>query len=63
MWSSMKEKKLFSFEIPVGVIKYYLFCPRIPYFVLVMGVRERITDYMLEGLKEHKKFYRGKDFA
>ena len=52
-----------SFEIPVGVIKYYLFCPRIPYFVLVMGVRERITDCMIEGLKEHRKFYKGKEMT
>lgn len=63
MWSLMRMRKSYLFEIPVGMIKYYLFCPRIPYFVLVMGVRERITDCMIEGLKEHKKFYRGKEMA
>ena len=63
MWSLKKMKRSYSFEIPVGMIKYYLFCPRIPYFVLVMGVKEKVTDCMIEGLKEHEKFCRSKEMA
>jgi len=54
-------KRSFLFE--VGIIKYYLFCPRIPYFVLVLGVRERVTDCMVEGLKKHRRFFRGREMA
>jgi len=48
-----------SFEVPVTLIKQYVFCPRIPYFVLVLGYKERITENMLEGLKYHAKRTKG----
>ena len=59
----MRERKSCSFKIPVTAIKHYLFCPRIPYFVLVLGVKERTTDYIIEGLREHKKFYKHREFS
>ena len=31
---------------PVSLIKEYLFCPRIPYFILVMGIKEITTGSM-----------------
>jgi len=51
-------KKSSSFEIPVSLVKQYLYCPRIPYFVLVLGIRERVTELMVEGKEEHGKMLR-----
>ncbi|MDK2782092.1 MAG: CRISPR-associated exonuclease Cas4 [Archaeoglobi archaeon] len=47
-----------SFEFPVTLIKYYLFCPRIPYFILFLGINERVTESMIEGREEHEKFFK-----
>ncbi len=51
-------KRSSSFEFPASILKYYFFCPRIPYFVLVLGVKERMTENMIEGKREHEKFYK-----
>jgi len=47
-----------SFAFPVSLIKHYLFCPRIPYFILFLGAHERVTENMREGKEEHEKFFR-----
>jgi len=47
----MRMKRSSSYEIPVSLVKQYLYCPRIPYFVLAFGMRERITELMVEGRK------------
>lgn len=39
--------------IPVTWIKQYHFCPRIIYFLGVLGATERTTESMLEGKTEH----------
>jgi len=39
--------------IPVTWIKQYHFCPRIIYFLGVLGVTERTTESMLEGKTKH----------
>ncbi|RLI77791.1 CRISPR-associated protein Cas4 [Archaeoglobales archaeon] len=44
-----------SFEFPVSLIKHYLYCPRIPYFVLVLGFKERTTELMINGREKHSK--------
>lgn len=44
-----------SFEFPVSLIKQYLYCPRIPYFVLVLGFKERTTELMIDGKKKHDR--------
>jgi len=44
-----------SFEFPVSLVKLYLYCPRIPYFVLFMGAKERTTELMRAGREEHEK--------
>ncbi|AIG97423.1 CRISPR-associated protein Cas4 [Archaeoglobus fulgidus DSM 8774] len=52
---NMKMKKSSSFEFPVSLVKQYLYCPRIPYFTLIVGAKERITELMKYGREEHKK--------
>ncbi len=47
-----------QFEIPASLVKYYLFCPRIPYLILQLGVRERVTENMVDGREEHMKFFK-----
>ena len=37
------------------MVKHYLYCPMIPYLILNLGVRERITELMLEGKERHEK--------
>jgi len=44
-----------SFEFPASLIKQYLYCPRIPYFILVFGIRERVTELMKSGKEYHAK--------
>lgn len=39
----------FSTLIPASMVRQFHFCPRIVYFTLVEGVRERVTESMLEG--------------
>ncbi len=48
---SEEEKEL----IPVTWIKQYHYCPRIIYFLGVLGVEERTTESMLEGKESHIK--------
>ncbi|MBE8540195.1 CRISPR-associated protein Cas4 [Geoglobus acetivorans] len=45
----------YSFEFPVSMVKQYLYCPRIPYFILVLGFKERTTELMKYGKEEHEK--------
>ncbi len=47
--------KRYSFEFPVSLVKQYLYCLRIPYFILVMGYEERKTELMRYGMEKHKK--------
>lgn len=53
--------------IPVSWIKQYYFCPRIIYYLGVLGYRERLTESMIEGkethLTEEKKSKRRKTVA
>lgn len=44
--------------IPASLVKSYLFCPKIPYLILHLGAKEGITENMIEGRKEHEKFFR-----
>ena len=44
-----------SFEFPASLIKLYLYCPRIPYFVLIFGIKERTTELMRAGRDYHVK--------
>lgn len=44
--------------IPVSLIKQYHFCPRIIYFMEVLGIRERATESMESGREEHEKLTR-----
>ncbi|MCR8453607.1 MAG: CRISPR-associated protein Cas4 [Crenarchaeota archaeon] len=39
--------------IPVAWIKQYYFCPRIIYFLGVLGYNERLTESMIEGKEFH----------
>ena len=39
--------------IPVTWIKQYYFCPRIVYFLGVLGYEERLTESMIEGKEFH----------
>jgi len=39
--------------IPVSWIKQYHFCPRIVYYVGVLGFAERLTESMVEGMEFH----------
>ncbi len=39
--------------VPVTWVKQYHFCPRIVYFIGVLGFDERITESMIEGREEH----------
>lgn len=41
--------------IPVSMIKQYHYCPRVVYFLMVQGVRERTTAYMEEGKEMQMK--------
>ena len=41
--------------IPVTWIKQYHFCPRIVYFISVLGATERTTESMLEGREKHRR--------
>lgn len=45
----------YSFEFPVSMVKQYLYCPRIPYFILILGFKERTTELMRYGREEHEK--------
>ncbi|MFH8038858.1 MAG: CRISPR-associated protein Cas4 [Candidatus Aenigmatarchaeota archaeon] len=53
--------------IPVTWIKQYYFCPRIIYYLGVLGYSERLTESMIEGkefhLSEEKKAKRRKSVA
>ena len=40
--------------IPVTWIKQYHFCPRIVYFLGVLGYDERVTESMIEGREAHE---------
>lgn len=40
--------------IPVTWIKQYHFCPRIVYFIGVLGYDERVTESMIEGREVHE---------
>ncbi|MEM1588666.1 MAG: CRISPR-associated protein Cas4 [Candidatus Bathyarchaeia archaeon] len=40
--------------IPAKWIEIYHYCPRIIYFIGVLSVKERITEYMLEGRKREE---------
>ncbi|MEM1554639.1 MAG: CRISPR-associated protein Cas4 [Thermoproteota archaeon] len=44
--------------IPVTDIKQYHFCPRIIYFMRVLGVEERTTEYEEIGKEAHLEFHR-----
>jgi len=53
--------------IPVTWIKQYHFCPRIIYYLGVLGFTERVTESMAEGgefhFNEERKFQRRKTLA
>lgn len=40
--------------IPVTWIKQFHYCPRIIYFIAVLGVEERTTESMIEGRETHR---------
>lgn len=37
------------------MVKQYLYCPMIPYFIINLGIKERVTELMLSGRREHEK--------
>lgn len=41
----------------VTLIKQYHFCPRIIYFLEVLGVKERETESMINGHEKHESFH------
>lgn len=42
---------------PVTLIKQYHFCPRIVYFLEVLGEKERQTESMINGHEKHESFH------
>ncbi len=49
----MRESSLFEF--PVSIVKHYLYCPKIPYFIFNLGIKERTTELMISGEEKHKR--------
>ena len=43
------------FNIPVSYLRQFLFCPRIPYFVLMKGLNVKKTPWVKQGLTFHDK--------
>jgi len=41
--------------IPVKWIEIYHYCPRIIYFIGIIGVKERVTEYMIEGRNKEEE--------
>ena len=37
------------------MVKQYLYCPMIPYLILNLGVRERVTELMKSGKRKHER--------
>ena len=55
MTLNLRMKECSSFEFPASIVKCYLYCPMISYLILNLGVKERVTELMLEGKEKHER--------
>ncbi|WP_171017462.1 CRISPR-associated protein Cas4 [Aliarcobacter thereius] len=51
----MKEKIFYMYKLPIHLIRQYLFCPRVVYFLEVLSIPKASPIWVKEGENYHKK--------
>ncbi len=52
---SLKSKNMTSYKLPINLIRQYLFCPRVVYFLEVLNIPKASPVWVKEGSAHHRK--------
>ena len=50
----LKEKSFYMYKLPIHLIRQYLFCPRVVYFLEVLAIPKAVPIWVKEGSEHHK---------